>query len=103
MRLYKHVSLASFSIRSNKPSGAFGVLTITMYGFDFAMYLSDTSLASCCCPGGKKSASSNNMNEIEGKIHDSTGNALSGILVVARDRSILDTTFGQDTSDNNGA
>jgi len=38
-------------------------LTITMYGFDFAMYLSETSLASACCPGGKKSASSNNMKE----------------------------------------
>ena len=40
--------------------------------------------------------------EIEGKIHDSNGNAQSGILVVARHRSILDTTLGQDTSDNNG-
>jgi len=38
--------------------GAFGVLTITMYGFDFAMYRSLTSLASACCLGGKKSASS---------------------------------------------
>jgi hypothetical protein len=41
--------------------------------------------------------------EIEGKIHNSTDIAQSGILVVARDRSILDTTLGQDTSDNNGS
>jgi hypothetical protein len=41
--------------------------------------------------------------EIEGKIHDSKGAVLSGILVVARNRSILDTTLGQDTSDNNGS
>ncbi|HZI69877.1 MAG TPA: hypothetical protein VFD60_01840, partial [Nitrososphaeraceae archaeon] len=40
--------------------------------------------------------------EIEGKIHDSAGNAQTGILIVARDRSVLDSTFGQDTSDNNG-
>ena len=38
--------------------------------------------------------------EIEGKIHDSTGIAQSGILVVAR--ALLDSSFGQDTSDNNG-
>jgi hypothetical protein len=49
----------SFSILSNRPSGALGVLTIIMYGFDFAMYLSETSLASACSPVGKKSASSN--------------------------------------------
>ena len=36
----------------------FGVLTITIKGFDLAMYLSLTSLASCCWPGRKKSASS---------------------------------------------
>ena len=38
MRLYKQVSSDSFSILSNKPSGALGVETITIYGFDFAMY-----------------------------------------------------------------
>jgi hypothetical protein len=32
--------------------------TIMIQGLDLAMYLSETSLASCCCPGGKKSASS---------------------------------------------
>src|ERR671931_374540 len=67
IRLYKQVSSDSFSIRSNKPSGALGVDTITIYGFDFAMYLSLTSLASCCCPGGKKSASSSNMKDTLGK------------------------------------
>src|SRR5919197_4940131 len=61
------VSSDSFSILSNKLSGALGVDTITIYGFDFAMYLSDTSLASaCCCPGGKKSASSNKMKDTLG-------------------------------------
>src|SRR5919197_4047829 len=61
------VSSASFSILSNKPSGAFGVDTITIYGFDFAIYLSETSLASCCCPGGKKSASSSKIKDTFGK------------------------------------
>src|ERR687883_2066799 len=68
MRLYKQVPSDSFSILSNNPSGAFGVDTITIYGFDFAMYLSETSLASACCPGGKKSASSSNINETLGKL-----------------------------------
>jgi hypothetical protein len=67
MRLYRQVSSDSFSILSNKPSGAFGVDTITIYGFDFAMYLSLTSLASCCCPGGKKSASSSSIKDTLGK------------------------------------
>jgi hypothetical protein len=44
-----------------------GVDTITIYGFDFAIYLSDTSLTSACCPGGKKSASSNSMKDTLGK------------------------------------
>jgi hypothetical protein len=48
---------------------ALGVDTITIYGFDFAMYLSETSLASCCCPGGKKSASSSNIKDTFGKPH----------------------------------
>ena len=34
-------------MRSNSPSSAFGVDTITIQGFDLAMYLSDTFLASC--------------------------------------------------------
>src|SRR5919199_3268783 len=55
--------------KRNKPLGAFGVLTITIYGLDFAIYLLETSLASacCCCPGGKKSASSSSMKETLGK------------------------------------
>jgi choline dehydrogenase-like flavoprotein len=40
--------------------------------------------------------------EIEGKIHDSIGNPQSGILIVARDHSIFESTLGQDTSDKNG-
>ena len=48
----------SLSIFSKRPSGVLGVETITIQGLLLAMYLSDTSLASCCCPGGKKSASS---------------------------------------------
>ena len=50
-------------MRSKKLSGALGVDTITIQGFDLAMHLSDTSGASCCCPGGKNSASSKQMNE----------------------------------------
>src|ERR671932_277914 len=62
-----HVSSASLSILSNNPSGALGVDTITIYGFDFAIYLSETSLASACCPGGKKSASCNRIKDTLGK------------------------------------
>src|ERR687887_2118179 len=57
-----HVSSDSFSILSNKPSGAFGVDTITINGSDFAMYLSLTCLTSSCSPFLKKSPSSISMN-----------------------------------------
>src|SRR5919197_5445328 len=56
------VSSDSFSILSNNPSGELGVDTITMYGSDFAIYLSDTCLTSSCSPFLKKSPSSIRMN-----------------------------------------
>jgi hypothetical protein len=49
-RLYKQVPSGSLSILSKRPSGPLGVDTITIQGLLLAMYLSDTSLASCCCP-----------------------------------------------------
>jgi hypothetical protein len=62
---FVQISIFSFFILSNKPSGAFDVDTITIYGFDFAMYLSETCLASCCYPR-KKAASSSNMKDTLG-------------------------------------
>jgi hypothetical protein len=56
------VSSGCFSILSNKPSGVYGVDTITIKGSDFAMYLSETCRTSSCSPLRKKSASSNKMN-----------------------------------------
>ena len=57
-----NMSLLFLSIFSNRPSGALGVLTITMYGSDFAIYRSDTCLTSSCSDFRKKSDSSINMN-----------------------------------------
>src|SRR5919199_1454356 len=76
-----HVSSDSFSTLSNKPSGAFGVDTITMYGSDFAMYLSLTCLTSSCSPFLKKSPSSIKMNLGLSK-------ALYGILEVKYDNGL---------------
>ena len=59
--------LRVLSIFSNRLSGALGVNTMTIHGFDLAMYLSLTTLASCSCPMGKKSASSNRIKDTSGK------------------------------------
>ena len=49
-----------------------------------------------------KASSTGREWKVKGKIHDSIDNPQSGILIVARDHSIFDSTLGQDTSDKNG-